>query len=112
MIVIKDNQVFSDSDKYVHRLGTESYFKRSTTLPTDKAEDFEEVDALPSYTESEYKDEVSRLIAERYSLADEIALLNNIKDGTEEHVEEYDEYMAYRDECKAKAKLNLSSRED
>lgn len=46
MIQIKDKQIFS-TDKYLHRLGTEVYFKRCFMLPTDKKEDFEEVDEIP-----------------------------------------------------------------
>lgn len=48
MIVIKNNQVYSDSGKYVHRLGTESYFKKGTVLKTDTEANFEEVDELPN----------------------------------------------------------------
>lgn len=47
MIQITSKEVYSDSDKFVHRLGTESYFKRSTLLPGDTVDKFEEVDAIP-----------------------------------------------------------------
>lgn len=47
MIQITSKEVYSDSDKFVHRLGTESYFKRSMLLPGDTAGKFEEVDKIP-----------------------------------------------------------------
>lgn len=50
MIQIKDKQIFS-TDKYLHRLGTEVYFKRCFMLPTDEKEDFEEVDKIPEIKE-------------------------------------------------------------
>lgn len=46
MIQIQNNRVFSDSDKYIHRLGTEQYFKRVTTLKGDMIIDSEEVDEI------------------------------------------------------------------
>lgn len=49
MIKIENKQVYSDAGKYVHRLGTEQYFKRSTTLKGDTVDNFEEVDEVPEY---------------------------------------------------------------
>lgn len=49
MIQIQNNEIYSDSDKYVHRLGTEQYFRMATTLPDDVVSDFEEVDEIPEY---------------------------------------------------------------
>lgn len=109
MIVIENNQVYSTEGKYVHRIGTETYVKRSTILPTDTIMDFEEVDELPKYTEQEYKEKVQELIALRYSISDEIALINNARDKSEKHIAELDEYMAYREECKIKAKEILAN---
>jgi hypothetical protein len=51
MIQIQNNEVFSDQNKYVHRLGTEQYFRRSFTLSGDTAEKFEEVDSIPEIEE-------------------------------------------------------------
>lgn len=47
MIQATKTEVYSDSGKFVHRLGTESYFKRSTLLPGDTTDKFEEVDEIP-----------------------------------------------------------------
>lgn len=52
MIQIQNNEVFSDQNKYVHRLGAESYFRRSFTLSGDTVEKFEEVDSIPEIEES------------------------------------------------------------
>lgn len=111
MIQIENNQVYSTEGKLVHRLSNpKSCFKRSTILPTETIDDFEEVDAyeVPKYTEEEYKQKVQELIAEKYSISDEIALINNLKGDKDEYLIEYDEYMKYRVECKEKAKELLS----
>lgn len=47
MIQIKDKQIYS-TDKYLHRIGTDVYFKRCFMLPTDGEKDFEEVDEIPN----------------------------------------------------------------
>lgn len=52
MIQIQNNEVFSDQNKYVHRLGTEQYFRRSFTLSGDTGEKFEEVDSIPEIEDS------------------------------------------------------------
>lgn len=109
MIQIENNQVFSDSDKLIHRLGTESYFKRSTALPSDTVEDFEEVDELPKFTKAEYDAKVAELVRQRYSESEEFAIqrkyLNSLS-GTKnaDAVSEYKAYNDYVDECKIRAK--------
>lgn len=109
MIQIKNNQVYSTDNKYIHRIGTEVYFKKSMVLPTDTIYMFEEVDELPKYTQAEYAEKVRELIKERYAIEDEIALINNSRIGNEKHLTEYNEYLDYRNECKLKAKEELSN---
>lgn len=53
MIVITDKEVYSDAGKLVHRIGTESYFKKCIKLNDDVDTDFEEVDARPQEEETE-----------------------------------------------------------
>lgn len=53
MIVIDDNQVYSTTGKYVHRIGTNSYFQRGTILKSDSVDSFEEVDEIPKVDEIE-----------------------------------------------------------
>lgn len=59
MIKITDKEVYSTEGKYVHRIGTDSYFKRCSKLKDDSEEDFEEVESIPSIKEEDiaYKDE-------------------------------------------------------
>lgn len=53
MIVITDKEIYSDAGKLVHRIGTNSYFKRCIKLADDVDIDFEEVDAVPADEEEE-----------------------------------------------------------
>lgn len=53
MIVITDKEVYSDAGKLVHRIGTDSYFKRCIKLSDDADTDFEEVDKIPPHEEEE-----------------------------------------------------------
>lgn len=53
MIVITDKEVYSDAGKLVHRIGTDSYFKRCIKLSDDVDTDFEEVDTRPAQEETE-----------------------------------------------------------
>lgn len=53
MIVITDKEVYSDAGKLVHRIGTDSYFKRCIKLSDDANTDFDEVDVRPTQEETE-----------------------------------------------------------
>ena len=100
MIQVTSKEVYSDSDKYVHRLGTESYFKRSTLLPGDTVDKFEEVDAIPEETGTSYNEEVNSMIRQRYSLSEELAILRQ-RDTKPEEFAAYNEYAEY---CKVEVK--------
>ena len=50
MIVITDTEVYSDSGRLVHRIGTNTYFVSCMKFPDDTMTDFEEVDAIPQRT--------------------------------------------------------------
>lgn len=106
MIVLKNNQVYSDADKYIHRKDSDSYFKRGTTLPSDTLDTFEEVDELPKYTAEEYEQRVNELIRLEYTESQEFSLLRQ----KEDKMEEYAEYYAYCEQCKLRAKMELSER--
>jgi hypothetical protein len=110
MIVIENKQVYSNHGKYIHRKNSEVYYKRGIILSTDTIDNFEEVDELPKYSYQEYKEKVSELIHQRYSIDDEIALSANLSRG-DEYIDEYNEYQNYREECKRIAKEFLSNRE-
>ena len=51
-----------------------------------------------------YEQKVEDFIAERYTLQQEIALINNYNLDNETYKQEYEEYQAYRRECKNRAK--------
>lgn len=47
------------------------------------------------------KEEITKtLIKRKYSLDDEIAILNNKESGEEKYIIEYKQYLIYRNECK------------
>ena len=110
MIVINNFQIYSDIGKYIHRLGTETYFKRATILKNDSIDMFEEVDEIPKYTEDEYVKKVRELIAEKYSIEDELALhrkylTQKSRDG------EFEEYNLFVEDCKIRAKEILNEKD-
>lgn len=116
MIKIKNNQVFSTDQKFIHRLNSDTYFKRSTVLPTDKTDDFEEVDEIPPYTKYEYDQKVNELIRLRYTESEEFALQRKMMNTllfpapistlsvNSSIKDEYFDYNKYCEECKQKAK--------
>lgn len=102
MIQVTEKEIYSDSDKYVHRLGTESYFKRSTLLPGDTVEKFEEVYAIPEQS-IDYNEEVNSMIRQRYSLSEELAILRQ----RDVKPEEFAAYNEYAEKCKSKVKAMM-----
>ena len=69
MIVIEKNQAFSDSGKCIHRLGSDSYFKKCTVLSGESEANFEEVDEIPSEPSEDeiaYKEEVDTMVREMF----------------------------------------------
>ncbi len=91
----------------IHKIGTDVYAPNSIMLlPGESVDMYEEVAARPAFTDADYKTKVSELIHQRYDLDDEIALLNNVRveDPKPEHLAEYADYQAYREECKQRAK--------
>lgn len=114
MIQIQNNQVYSTSGKFVHRIGTDNYFKRGTTLSTDTAANFEEVDEIPPYTKAEYDAKVAELVRERYTESEEFALqrkainvafsASTLSADSNTALEEYAAYNTFVEECKQRAK--------
>lgn len=104
MIQITSKEVYSDSGKFIHRLGTESYFKRSTLLPGDTAGKFEEVDEIPEETGTNYNEEVNSMIRQRYSLSEELAILRQ-RDSKPDEFAAYNEYAEY---CKVEVKRRMA----
>lgn len=78
MIQIQNNEVFSDQNKYVHRLGTEQYFRRSFTLSGDTAEKFEEVDSIPEIEEGIIPIQEQMLKAQRLTVKTMTTIENSV----------------------------------
>ena len=79
--------------------------------PIEEHDEVEDILVYIPYTESELRDiviknypnNVAKLIRQRYSLNDELAILRQ----RDEKPSEYQEYFAYCEECKSKAKQEL-----
>ena len=78
MIQIQNNEVFSDQNKYVHRLGAEWYFRRSFTLSGDTVEKFEEVDSIPEIEESIIPIQEQMLKAQRLTVKTMTTIENSV----------------------------------
>ena len=102
----------TDADHILHRIGSKDYTENHHATVKDP-EEWEEIAVadIPPYTEAEYKAKVEELIRERYSASDEFALINNVmSEATEKRQNEYAEYQAYREECKRRAKEELTTK--
>lgn len=107
MIVIENNQVYSTMGKFVHRIGTDSYFKRGTILKSDSVDSFEEVDEIPNTDDSSYKEKVREAVHEKYSLDDENAIMRKEIARLGNNSEEFSEYNTYVENCKKRIKSNM-----
>lgn len=98
----------SSTNGYVHKIGTEIFFKKGVLPTSDTVDMYEEVTELPKYTEQEYKEKVRELIAERYTIEDEIALYRQ----KDRKLDEFLEYDSFCEECKIKVKEILNNGEE
>lgn len=123
MIIINNNQVYSDSDKFIHRIGSEVCFKRGTILVNDTEDNFEEVDELPKFTTFEYEEKVRELIKQKYSIDEELAIQRKAMvamltpmtlsgDNAKKNMNEFNEYNLFVENCKIQAKEILSNGEE
>lgn len=79
-----------------------------TALPADTADSFEEITTEPEatgYSKEAYRAEVEKLIAERYTTGQEIQFARE-----KESADGYTDYLAYIEQCKARAIENLTAR--
>lgn len=103
MIKITDEGLYREitaTTGYLHRIGTDLYAKAAVMLPADTEADFEEVVERPGYAPSGYEDEVVHLVRQRYDVEAELAILRQ----RNEKPDEFNEYYAYVEGCKARAK--------
>lgn len=84
------------ADSYLHLKGSETYAKKLIMLPSQTLDDYEEVDALPKFTNEEYKTKVEEAVRQKYSLSDELSILRQ----RDTKPQEYEEYFAYVEQCK------------
>ena len=108
-------EIIADSNHIIHRKGQDSYPEiTKAAIRLDDLENWEEVsiEDIPPYTQVEYKEEIIKLIRERYDQDDEFAILRKIAQSptNERYINEYNEYNSFVEDCKTKAKENLSQR--
>ena len=108
-------EIIADSNHIIHRKGQDSYPKiTKAAIRLDDLENWEEVsiEDIPPYTQVEYKEEIIKLIRERYDQDDEFAILRKIAQSptNERYINEYNEYNSFVEDCKTKAKENLCQR--
>lgn len=104
-------ELTADAGHYLHQIGSDSNLPiGQTTVPAANVGQWEErpLTERPAHTRAQYTAEVERLIAERYSHGKEIEV--NREAATKP--EQFAEYLAYIDECKAKAKAALLGQND
>lgn len=99
MIQITSTEVYSDTDKFIHRIGTGEYFRRSTLLRGDTVGNFEEVDEIPRPDDEDYGIRVNELVRRKYTLSEELAVLRQ----RDSKPEEFAEYYSYAESCKKEA---------
>ena len=108
-------EIIADSNHIIHRKGQDSYPKiTKAAIKLDDLENWEEVsiEDMPPYSQVEYKEEIIKLIRERYDQDDEFAILRKIAQSptNERYINEYNEYNSFVEDCKTKAKENLWQR--
>lgn len=102
------NKIWQGSDgKKLRRISTGAVGTLHAALSGDTADSFEELSAddTPAYTREQYRAEVERLIAERYTTGQEIQFARE-----KETADGYADYLAYIEQCKARAIENLTAR--
>ena len=106
-MIQKVNGIWQSSDgKKLRRISTGAVGTLHGALPGDTADSFEELSAddTPAYTKEQYRAEVERLIAERYTTGQEIQFARE-----KEAADGYTDYLAYIEQCKARAIENLTA---
>lgn len=108
MIEYNNHRITSDSGKYVRRR-SDGLTAKAIAAMTYNADDYEEVDEMPvAFDEAAYKAAVERLIRERYTVADELGILRQ----RDTKPQEFAEYNAFAEACKAKARAEIAAEAD
>lgn len=90
----------AENNGYVHEIGTDTYVKSISVRPNVDINNYEEVGEIPLYSSAEYRTEVERLIALKYTTGQEIQFARE----KESAGKAYEEYLAYVEQCKKDAK--------
>ena len=108
MIQYNNHRITSDCGKYVRRLA-DGLTAKAIAAMTYAPEEYEEVDELPvTMDEAAYKAAVERLIRERYTVADELGILRQ----RDTEPQEFAEYNAFAEACKAQARAEIAAEAD
>lgn len=108
MIQYDNHRITSDSGKYVRRI-SDGLTATAIAAMTYNADDYEEVDEMPvTVDDAAYKAAVERLIRERYSVADELGILRQ----RDAKPQEFAEYNAFAEACKAQARAEIAAEAD
>lgn len=101
------SEMVADEGKKIRRKGAnDEGFPRCTLLNGETEANFEEATKFEIKDNSQedlYHKRTAELIAERYTIDDQIALLRQ-KDKSKEKTAEYNAFDTYAEECKAKAR--------
>lgn len=104
MIVLTKFYAYSDTGKTIHRIDSDAYGSKITLLLGDTADSFEEVDEAPKFTKTEYDTKVEQLIAECYTMGQEVQFARE----KEAAGQKYEEYLNYVEQCKVRAVEELT----
>ncbi|MBD5193020.1 MAG: hypothetical protein HDS91_00650 [Bacteroidales bacterium] len=98
----------------IHKIGTETYAKSVIMRPSETMEMYEEVAEMPTYTKEQYDAKVAELVREKYTDSEEHAIrrkafnvafsLATVSEDGNAALNEYQEYNAYVEDCKLRAK--------
>ena len=108
------NVLLTATEGLIHKIGTDTYVRSIMMLPGESADLYEEVAEKPAYTKEQYDAKVAEFVRERYSESEEFAIQrkainaafspSTFSSESDPVLTEYQEYNAYVEECKMRAK--------
>lgn len=99
-------QLDTDQGHILHRVGSDDYTEiRHTMVKGPEAWEEIAVADIPPYTKAEYKAKIVELIRRRYDQDDECGILRQ----RDTKPDEFAEYDAYVEQCKAEARQSLAA---
>lgn len=99
-------QLDTDQGHILHKVGSDDYTEIRHTMVKDP-DAWEEIAVadIPPYTKAEYKAKIVELIRQRYDQDDENGILRQ----RDTKPDEFAEYDAYVEQCKAEARQSLAA---